>query len=321
QLVGKSVMAQDGYFEGADVALAWHPSDFSCVTGSTMTAMISAKFRFQGRSAHAGASPEAGRSALDAVELMNVGANYLREHMMDQDRLHYVVTNGGLAPNIVPPEAEVWYYVRSPHDMELASLFGRLVKVAKGAALMTETEVAYELVGGCYNTLPNLVLDRLLEDNLLNFAGEADYDEKDLAFAREIQATLPEAQVRAARNKPFVLEGDCRVLAKKPVACFDRGGFVMASSDVGDVANIMPTSTLWGVAWPVGVPHHSWQAVACAGSPLGLKGSKLMAKALAGAVFDLARNPALVEEAKKEFHDRRQARPYEPIAGLLSRQP
>ena len=321
QLVGKSVMAKSGYFEGTDASIAWHPADFSYVTDCTMTAMVSAKFHFTGRTAHAGASPEAGRSALDAVELMNVGANYLREHMLDQDRLHYVITKGGLAPNIVPAEAEVWYFVRAPHDAELALLFQRLVNVAKGAALMTETEFNYELIGGCYNTLPNKVLNRVMEDNLLNFVGRAGYDAKDLAFAKEIQATLPEAQVRAALSRTKMdIKGDERILASEPLPCFDAGGFVMGSTDVGDVANIMPTSLYWGVTWPVGVPHHSWQAVACAGSDLGLKGTVQMAKAMAGTVFDLVQNPAIIDEAKKEFADRRGGRPYQPIDELLKSQ-
>ncbi|MDL2314366.1 amidohydrolase, partial [Desulfovibrio sp. OttesenSCG-928-C14] len=274
QLVGKSVMARLGYFDGTDLSLAWHPSDHSYVQGSTMTALFSAKFQFTGRSSHAGAAPEAGRSALDAVELMNVGANYLREHMLDQNRLHYVITNGGTAPNIVPAEAEVWYFARAPHAAELLSLWGRLLNVAKGAALMTETQVSHKILGGCYNTLPNRILDKILENNLLSFAPPASYDEKDLAFAREIQSSVPEAQVQSARAKPLNPDPDNAVMAGKAVPTFDRGQIMMGSSDVGDVCNIMPTSSVWGATWPVGVPHHSWQAVACAGSPLGLKGAR-----------------------------------------------
>ena len=198
QLTGKAEMAKLGYFDGTDVSITWHPWDVSTVTDSTMTALFSAKFRFTGRSAHAGATPEAGRSALDAVELMNVGANYLREHMVDQDRLHYVITNGGQAPNIVPAEAEVWYFGRSPSSEELQSLWQRLNKVAQGAAMMTETEVSSQLLGGCYNTLPNKVLNRVLDANLRAFAGTIPFDESELAFAVELQQTLPPAQVAAA---------------------------------------------------------------------------------------------------------------------------
>ncbi|UQZ89766.1 amidohydrolase [Deltaproteobacteria bacterium Smac51] len=318
QLVGKSIMAACGYFEGTDVSITWHPNDFTYVTDATMTAMVSAKFRFKGRTAHAGASPEAGRSALDAVELMNVGANYLREHMVDQDRLHYVITNGGLAPNIVPAEAEVWYYVRSPHDAELASLFSRLVNVARGAALMTETEMEYNLIGGCYNTLPNKVLGNLLEKNLMDFAGSPGFDADDLAFAKKIQDSLPQAQVTASRAKPVPVAESDYVLASTPLPSWDSGRYVMGSTDVGDVANIMPTSMCWGATWPVGVPHHSWQAVACAGSPIGLKGTVQMAKAMAGSIYDLAKDPTIVVEAKKEFVKRRNGREYQPIDKLMA---
>ena len=283
-----------------------------------MTALFSAKFRFTGRSAHAGATPEAGRSALDAVELMNVGANYLREHMVDQDRLHYVITNGGQAPNIVPAEAEVWYFGRSPSSEELQSLWQRLNKVAQGAAMMTETEVSSQLLGGCYNTLPNKVLNRVLDANLRAFAGTIPFDESELAFAVELQQTLPPAQVAAALARAVGLSESDRVLASNPLPCFDSGTFIMGSSDVGDVANIMPTSMLWGCAWPVGVAAHTWQAVASTGSSIGLKGSVQAAKAMAGTVYDLASEPALIDEAKKEFMVRRGGKAYCPVEDLLA---
>ena len=317
QLTGKGRMAKLNYFEGTDLALTWHPNDFSYVTDATMTAVFSAKFKFTGRSAHAGNSPEAGRSALDAVELMNVGANYLREHTVDQDRLHYVITNGGLAPNIVPAEAEVWYFVRAPHDRELASLWQRLVKVAQGAAIMTETEVAIEKLGGCYNTLPNKVLNQVLTDNLMDFAGGPGFDEADLAFAREIQASLPQEQVEGALRKPIPVPEDSRLLARSPLPSYDSGGYVMGSTDVGDVANMMPTSMVWGATWPVGVPHHSWQAVACTGTAMALKGAGLMAKTLAGTIYDLASDQTLIKSAQQEFTERRQGRKYRPIEELL----
>lgn len=317
QLTGKGRMAKLGYFEGADLALTWHPNDFSYVTEATMTAVFSAKFKFTGRSAHAGNSPEAGRSALDAVELMNVGANYLREHIIDHDRLHYVITNGGLAPNIVPAEAEVWYFVRAPHDRELASLWQRLVKVANGAATMTETVVEVEKLGGCYNTLPNKALNQVLTDNLMNFAGSPGFDESDLAFAREIQASLPPAQIEEALRKPVPIPEDSRLLAQTPLPSYDSGDYVMGSTDVGDVANMMPTAMVLGSTWPVGVPHHSWQAVACAGTSMALKGAGLMAKTLAGAIYDLAGDPDLVKSAQREFIERRQGRKYRPIESFL----
>lgn len=318
QLTGKAEMAKLGYFNGTDVAITWHPWDVSTVTDSTMTALFSAKFRFIGRSAHAGATPEAGRSALDAVELMNVGANYLREHMVDQDRLHYVITNGGQAPNIVPAEAEVWYFGRSPSSEELRSLWKRLNKVAQGAAMMTETEVSVQLLGGCYNTLPNKVLNRVLDANLRAFAGTIPFDESELAFAAELQQTLPPAQVEAAQARAVGLSEPDWVLASTPLPCYDSGTFIMGSSDVGDVANIIPTSMLWGCAWPLGVAAHTWQAVASTGSSIGLKGSVQAAKAMAGTVYDLANDASLIDEAKKEFASKRGSKAYCPVEELLS---
>lgn len=317
QLTGKGQMAKLGYFDGTDVAFSWHPNDFSYVTDATMTALFSAKFKFLGKSSHAGASPEAGRSALDAVELMNVGANYLREHMIDQNRLHYTITNGGTAPNIVPPEAEVWYYGRAPHSEELQSMWRRLSKVAEGAATMTETEVTVELVGGCYNTLPNKRLNALLEENLFSFAGDIPYDDADRAFAKELQATLAQAQIAGSLAKPVEIADTDKTLAASPLPAFDAGRFIMGSTDVGDVANIMPTSMIWNVTWPVGVPHHSWQAVASAGSSIALKGQAQAALTIAGAIYDLAADPSIVEEAKQGFAAQRGGKPYCPIEELL----
>lgn len=317
QLTGKGKMAKLGYFEGLDASLAWHPSDHSSVTDATMTALASAKFRFKGRAAHAGGSPEAGRSALDAVELMDVGANYLREHMLDQDRVHYVITNGGLAPNIVPADAEVWYYARAPHDTELASLWRRLVKIAKGAALMTETTVTWELLGGCYNTLLSRTLNKVLEDNLQTFAGEIDFDAADLKFAREVQATLAEGQLDTTLASMPHLPGDEAVLASSPLPCYDTGRFMMGSTDVGDVAHLVPTSMMWNATWPVGVPAHTWQSTACAGSPIGAKGMLQAAEALAGAIYDLTSDASLLDAARKEFAERRRGKQYRPIEDLL----
>lgn len=317
QLTGKGKMAQLGYFEGTDISLAWHPGDYSSVTDATLTALASAKFRFKGRSSHAGGAPEAGRSALDAVELMNVGANYLREHMLDQDRLHYTITNGGLAPNIVPADAEVWYFLRSPHDAELAELWKRLLKVAKGAAMMTETEVTYELLGGCYNTLPNQVLNKVLEENLISFAGPLQFDSKESEFAKEIQASVSRPLVDASYRRLASRKTGEDVLAATPLPCFDHGGMIMGSTDVGDVANLMPTSLFWAMTYPIGVPAHTWQSTACSGSSLGLKGTIQAAKTLAGAIYDLTLNADLIREAKEEFTARRAGKSYKPIEELL----
>jgi len=323
QLTGKGMMAKLGCFGGTDVAMAWHPNDRSNVSDQTMTALVSARFTFKGRAAHAGACPEAGRSALDALELMNIGANYLREHMLDQDRLHYVTTNGGLAPNIVPSSAEAWYYARAPHIDELVSLWRRLLKVANGAAMMTETEVSFKLVGGCYNTLANPVISDVLEENLLSFAGKIEYTDEERAFADELQATLPEGAVAAALAVvPKLTPGD-ETLASAPLARLENCGskFIMGSTDVGDVGHIMPTAMIWGTSWPVGVPAHSWQSTASSGSSIGLKGQTQIGTAMAGAICDLAEDPSLVERAKQAFAEQRAGKSYKPIDELLTEEP
>ncbi|MDL2285724.1 amidohydrolase [Desulfovibrio sp. OttesenSCG-928-F07] len=315
QLTGKGEMAALGYFEGTDISLTWHSGDYSSVNNSVMTAVLSAKFKFTGKSSHAGSQPHLGRSALDAVELMNVGANYLREHMLDQDRLHYVITNGGQAPNIVPADAEVWYFARAPHADELVSLWERLVNVARGAALMTETAVDVNLIGACYNTMPNQVLNEVLQNNLLNFAGTIEYTAEDMAFAREIQATLPQSQIAAALRKPVEVKDT--VMGAHPLPIFDSGTFIMGSTDVGDVANIMPTSMVWTASWPYGVAHHSWQATACCGSSLGLKSMAQAGVTLAGAVYDIAADAALAEKAIAEFKTTTGGKPYSPLVQRL----
>lgn len=316
-LTGKGEMAKLGYFDGLDMALTWHPNDISYVAGGTMTALFSAKFRFKGLTSHAGSAPQDGRSALDAVELMNVGANYLREHMLDQDRLHYVITNGGLAPNIVPSSAEVWYYARAPYAAELVNLWNRLTKVAQGAAMMTETEVSYELLGGCYNTLPNKVLNRVLEDNLFNFVGSPGYSAEDMKFAKELQETLPKSQIEAARMRSEEITEENYVLNVTPLHDPAPKNVIMGSTDVGDVAHIAPTSLLWSATVPVGVPMHSWQTVASCGSGIGLKGSTFAAKTMAAAAFDFVATPALLAEAKEEFARVLGGQSYSPMEDLL----
>lgn len=317
QLTGKGKMAELGYFEETDIALTWHPADYSVVAESTFTAMFSAKFSFKGISSHAGAAPDAGRSALDAVELMNIGANYLREHMLDQDRLHYVITNGGVAPNIVPPEAEVWYFGRAPHVDELVLLWKRLNKVAEGASIMTETTYSVELLGGCYNTLNNPALCRVVEENLLQFAGKIPHDDKDIAFAKQLQETIPKDMLnKTLKRLPITAPGES-VLASTPLPSFEKGTFIMGSTDVGDVGHIMPTAMFWGASYPLGVPGHSWQLTASVGSPIGLKATWQAATTLAGTAFDCAANPEFVQKAKEEFANERQEKPYQSIASLL----
>lgn len=192
-LAGKVFMAREGVFDDLDTCLSWHPASMNTVWGCSFLAMNSVMFKFKGVPSHAAAAPHLGRSALDGVELMNVGANYLREHIFEKARLHYVITNGGGAPNIVPGDASVWYYIRAPKRDQVEEIFERLLKVAQGAAMMTETEVEWEILAGCYDVLPNEILGNLIMSNLKE-VGSPRFSDDDRKLAEELTATFDEGQ-------------------------------------------------------------------------------------------------------------------------------
>ncbi len=292
---GKVYMVRAGLFNDADVMLHWHPGDRNNITMGSSLANRSGKFRFRGVASHAAGSPERGRSALDGVEAMNAMANMLREHVPDSTRIHYVITRGGEAPNVVPAFSEVYYYVRSPVRDVVNDVWARLENAAKGAALGTGTTVDWEVTGGVYELLPNEVLGRVMHENLLSVGGVI-YDEKERAFAVKIgqsvfgKAPAPEM---AAAIGPFV--------ANPPR---EGGG---GSTDVGDVSWTVPTVGLRTATFAPGTPGHSWQAVACGGTTMGLKGMAVAAKSLAGTAIDLFTRPETIVQAKAEFQKRRGA--------------
>lgn len=303
-LIGKVKMIKAGAFEGCDLALSWHPMNVNAALESAYLANNSIKFKFHGISAHAAQSPESGRSALDAVELMNVGANYLREHVIDDARIHYTITNAGGSPNIIPEEAESWYYIRAPHRRDVESITARLLKIAEGAALMTETRVEHTVLGGCYHLLPNSVLHELTYKNMTEIDPPS-YTEQELEFARALQESLDPELVEGEIQKFIALDEE------KP--CIHQGVLdpqqaksviVSGSSDSGDVSWIMPMNLFLTAAWPLGVPAHSWQATAASGSSLGTKGMHYAAQILTGIAYDLLNDPALVAAAQAEFKDR-----------------
>ncbi|NLK44965.1 MAG: amidohydrolase, partial [Tissierellia bacterium] len=254
-------------------------------------------------------SPESGRSALDAVELMNVGANYLREHVIDAARIHYTITNAGGAPNIVPKEAESWYFVRAPHRKDVEEITERLFKIAEGAALMTETTVEIEVLGGCYELLPNDVLFELTYKNMEE-VGAPSYTEEELQFAKEIQESLDPKLVEAEIKK--YIDTDEKIYLHQDVIDKDKTDSVtlLGSSDSGDVSWIMPMNLFLTATWPLGVPAHSWQATASSGSSIGMKGMVYAAKVFAGMAYDLLNDSSLVEAAIDEFKKRTENRKY-----------
>ncbi|HHT69517.1 MAG TPA: amidohydrolase [Firmicutes bacterium] len=303
-LIGKVKMVKAGAFEGCDLALSWHPMNVNAAIEKAFLANNSIKFKFHGISAHAAQSPESGRSALDAVELMNVGANYLREHIIDDARLHYTITNAGGSPNIIPEEAESWYYIRAPHRKDVESITERLLKIAQGAALMTETTVEHTVLGGCYHLLPNNVLCDLTYQNMLE-TSPPEYSEEELDFARAIQESLDPAMVEGEISKFMALDGT-KPYVHQGVLVQEQAKSVVVSgsSDSGDVSWIMPMNLFLTASWPLGVPAHSWQATAASGSSLGIKSVYYAARIMAGMMYDLVNEPSLVEAAQEEFRER-----------------
>ena len=285
---GKVYMVRDGLFDDVDVVLHWHPSSQNHARPRTSNSNKSAKFSFEGISAHAAGAPDKGRSALDGVESMNMMVNLMREHMPQDSRIHYVITKGGLAPNVVPDEAEVYYYVRHPKRQMVEKLFNRVVKAAKGAAMGTETTVSFEVIHGNYSLMPNDTLQKIMHEKL-SARGGVTYSSKENKFANTIYKTLlsPTAQL-----------GDQeKVLSYKPT--HGHG-----STDVGDVSWLVPTAGLRISTWVPGTAAHSWQAVAAGGTTIGLKGTKLAAEILSETAIEIYLDPAIASKAKQELEKR-----------------
>ena len=286
---GKVYMGRAGLFNDLDAILTWHPAGQNNASPHTNLATISGKFRFKGIASHAAMSPEMGRSALDGVEAMNAMVNMLREHTTEPTRIHYVITKGGVAPNIVPAEAEVYYVARHENRDELKAVWNRIIKAAEGAAIGTETKMSFEVVGGTYNILPNESFSNIMNSNL-EIVGGVNYDEKEMKFAVALQKSLG--------NKTKKLETAADV---QPMTF----SFGKASSDVGDVSWIAPTASMVAATWVPGTPAHSWQAVAAGGTSIGHKGMMVAAKTMALTAIDLMDNPSALKAINKEFNERK----------------
>lgn len=289
---GKVYMARAGLFEDVDVMLHWHPGSRNAAWAASSLANKSAKFRFYGQASHASAAPQNGRSALDAVEAMNYMANMMREHIPAESRIHYVITSGGEAPNVVPAFAEVFYYVRHPEMQWVKDLFDRLVKTAEGAAHGTETKMEYEVIHGVYNLLPNETISRLMHKNLEKIGG-INYDENEVAFAKAIKETLP-------KNAKTDINFAKQVV---PFQVLEKG--TGGSTDVGDVSWQVPTAGLSTATWVPGTSAHTWQAVAAGGTTIGTKGMINASKVLALTAIDIFKDPKVCETALKELNRRR----------------
>jgi len=308
---GKTFMARAGMFADLDCAVTWHPDDFYGVMSVRTLANIQAYFRFTGRAAHAAGSPHLGRSALDAVELMNVGVNYMREHMPPDARVHCAITNtGGISPNVVQAKAEVLYLVRAPDVAETIELFERVKKIAEGAAMMTETQAVVDFDKACSNVLPNTALEMALYENAKRL-GPTPFDDKDRAFAEKLRkAAMTPADVASALKSvglptsyPKVLHDDILPFDGTPQVLF-------GSTDVGDVSWVTPTVQAWGACFAVGTPGHSWQLVTQGKLPAAHKGMIHAAKTMAATAIDAIENPELLAKAKAELKERVSGKPY-----------
>lgn len=298
---GKVYMVREGLFNDVDIALHWHPGAQNAASSGAALANKSAKFRFHGISAHAAGSPEKGRSALDGVEAMNMMVNMMREHIPQEARIHYVITSGGKAPNVVPDFAEVYYYARHNNRDVVIDIFDRMVKAAEGAALGTGTTMDYEMIGGTHELLPNLTLQKVMHENLSEVGGIT-YTAEEKEFADKIAKTLgmDKADLDVAKNvQPYKTEARA-----------------YGSTDVGDVSFTVPTVGFGTATWVPGTPAHSWQAVAAGGTSIGRKGMMVAAKTLTKTAIDLFKDKKLVEAAKSEFLEKRGADfKYIPLLG------
>ncbi len=286
---GKVYLVRAGLFDGVDVVIHWHPGSTNEANPSSALANISAKFRFYGQSAHAAGAPERGRSALDGVEAMDNMVNMMREHIPQESRIHYVITDGGKAPNVVPDFSEVYYYARHPNREVVKELFDRIVKCANGAAMGTETRVEYEIIGGTYDILALPVLAKVMHDNLTKVGGVT-YSPEEVAFGQKLQESFP------AKNRPAISNAS-KIEPYKDESYRTGGG----STDVGDVSWAVPTVGLRIATWIPGTPAHSWQAVACGGTDIGAKGMMVAAKTLTLMGIDLLMDKSLIEKATADW--------------------
>ncbi len=293
---GKVFMVQAGLFDDCDAVLHWHPSSKNSTGDRSSLARMAVKFRFFGKPSHAAGAPEQGRSALDAVELTNHAAQLLREHTPEFTRIHHVITAGGDAPNVVPGFAEVYYYVRHPEAAVVKPLYRRLELCAQAGALATETRLEINFEGGIREILPNKALSAIVHRNVAALL-DLQYSEDDLQFAARLRQTLPD---------PTPLETISEIE--------DVSGTVgKGSTDVGDVSWVVPTTGFTTACWVPGTPAHSWQAVACGGTPIAEQGMHLAARVLATTACDLFTDEAALQQARAEFQQRHGSVKYESL--------
>ena len=292
---GKVYMVRAGLFKDADVVLHWHPSDRNIAARASTLAVISAKFRFKGVAAHAASAPDKGRSALDAVMVMTHAVDLLREHIPQESRLHYIITRGGLAPNIVPESAEIYLYARHPQIGVLDGIWERILKTAEAGALATGTTMEVELVGSTPELLPNEAMTALLDRNLRDVGGVS-YTAEERAFAATLQTSFMPGTAREIDEATTIRPPD------EPLT--------LGSTDAADVSWVVPSGWMLAATYVPGTPGHSWQATSCTGGTIGRKGMMVAAKTLALTAMDLLTDPAKVAAARASFEKTKGSRAY-----------
>jgi aminobenzoyl-glutamate utilization protein B len=317
QISGKTFMARAGAFDDLDAALNYHPGKMNAPSKGSAVGVYDLVFRFHGKTAHAGGSPHLGRSALDAVELMNVGVNYMREHVTSKVRMHYVITDGGDLPNVVPDHAEVWYFLRAPEREELDQVAARVLKIAEGATLMTETTVKETFRGACSNVLSNHYLADL-QYEAMQVVGPIEFTDAETDYARAINEAFPEENAGGVfkdLHVPQEMKEHVRALEGQPLLgenfpAWNEDHIGTGSTDVGDVSWITPLSMLSTACFATGAAGHSWGVVATSGMSIGHKGMMHAAKIMALAAMDLYTDPEHLRMAREEFEEATRERPY-----------
>ncbi len=319
---GKTFMVREGVFNNVDVALTWHPNSFTGVFNFSSLANYQVYFEFEGVASHAANSPHLGRSALDAVELMNVGVNYLREHIPSSARVHYALTNsGGSSPNVVQAEAEVLYLVRANTIKEVDEIYKRVVKIAEGAALMTGTKVKVKFDKACSNYIPNDTMNKIIYDKL-QLVGLPTYNEDEMKYAEKMKNTITPSEFASALSEIKLMSEESRVeeveeadLAFYPeVIPYQKSTRTMAgSTDVADVSWVVPTAQFFTTCFVLGTPLHTWQLVSQGKTGLAHKGMIYASKVLALTAIELLQNPDLIDQAKSELRKQTKGQYVNPI--------
>lgn len=328
---GKTFMVKEKVFEDVDLVLTWHPATHNSLMNISTLACLGYKFRFKGKSSHAAASPHLGRSALDAVELMNVGVNFLREHIIQEARIHYAITNaGGHSPNVVQAEAEVYYFVRAPKMPQAKEILKRVLDIAKGAALMSGTEVEAVFDDALSNVVPNDTIAKVLHKNLVEI-GTPTFEKDEINFANELSKTLSKSDIEndfmmihltAGRDANKIIKSlQDKAMCDVVLPFYSLNYTMPGSTDVGDVSWVVPTGQISTACAAMGTAMHSWQMVSQGATGLAHKGMLYAGKVLALTAIDFMKDPSLIEEAKLELVDRLSGYSYEsPIPdGVLPR--